>query len=126
MSYGLCVLGLSVLAGVRPANASGAAAFPNGDPNRGKAAYSACMACHSLDENRAGPKHRGVVGRRAGVVAGFSYSDALKKSGIVWTKTNLNRWLIDPQKMIPGAHMYFSVVDPMKRADIIAYLSQQR
>jgi cytochrome c len=121
------MFGFFVLAvGLPSAHAARASTPLSGDPNRGKAAYSTCMACHSLDQNQAGPKHRGVVGRRAGTIVGYNYSAALKSSGIVWTPANLDRWLIDPQKMVPGAHMFFSVTDAQKRADIIAYLGQQR
>ncbi|MFM9936133.1 MAG: c-type cytochrome [Novosphingobium sp.] len=88
--------------------------------------YQSCMGCHSLDENDIGPKHRSVVGRRAGAVPGYVYSPAVRSSGIVWTPQNLDRWLTNPQKLVPGAKMYFSVAKPKDRADLIAYLGQQR
>lgn len=84
------------------------------------------MGCHALDENDVGPKHRGVVGRGAGSIPGYAYSIALKRSGIVWTPANLDRWLTDPQKLVPGAKMYFSVAKPQDRADIIAFLALQK
>lgn len=93
---------------------------------RGKTLYQSCMGCHSIEENDVGPKHRGVVGRPAGAIPGYAYSSALKKSGLVWTPANLDRWLTNPQKMVPGAKMYFSVSNPQNRADIIAYLATQR
>jgi len=99
---------------------------PSGDPVRGKALYGACMSCHSLDDNDIGPKHRGVVGRRAGTVPGYHYSPALLSSGIVWTPGNLDRWLSGPQAFVPGVRMYFSLSDAQKRADVIAYLAQQK
>jgi len=102
-----------------------ATAAPQGDPASGMRLYQACMGCHSLDENEVGPKHRGVVGRRAGSVPNFVYSPGLRSSGIVWTPQNIDRWLTNPQKMVPGAKMYFSVAKPQDRADIIAYLAQQ-
>jgi cytochrome c len=108
------------------ASAGGVQAAVSGDPMRGHNLYAACMGCHSLDENDVGPKHRGVVGRRAGSVAGYAYSPALRASGIIWSAENLNRWLAGPQAFVPGARMYFSLSDPQKRADIIAYLAQQR
>ena len=97
-----------------------------GDPVAGGRLYQACVGCHSLDENEVGPKHRGVVGRRAGSVPGYVYSPALKSSGIVWTSQTIDRWLTNPQKLVPGAKMYFSVARPQDRADIIAYLALQR
>jgi cytochrome c len=97
-----------------------------GDPVSGARLYQTCMGCHSLDENDIGPRHRGVVGRRAGSVPGYAYSAALKRSGIVWTPAELDRWLSGPQALVPGAKMYFSVANPRNRADIIAYLAQQK
>ena len=101
------------------------AAQAGGDPVRGQALYeSRCIACHSLDANRTGPMHRGVYGRKAGSVARFGYSPAVKASAIVWDATTLDRWLTDPQKLIPGQRMNFRVALPEDRADIIAYLKQ--
>jgi cytochrome c len=97
-----------------------------GDPVAGKAAYGACMACHSIDDNDVGPAHRGVVGRKAGSVPGFSYSVALKNSGIVWTPEMIDRWLQGPQNLVPGTKMFFSVGDAKTRADLIAYLATQK
>lgn len=102
-----------------------AAKATKGNPVAGRTLYQACSGCHSLDENDVGPKHRGVVGRKAGAVAGYAYSAAIRKSGIVWTPLNLDHWLANPQKLVPGSKMYFSVANPQQRADIIAYLAQQ-
>ena len=96
-----------------------------GDAVHGKSLYQACTGCHSIDENDVGPKHRGVVGRHSGIIPGYAYSAALKGSGLVWTPANLDRWLTNPQKLVPGAKMYFSVSNPQNRADIIAYLATQ-
>jgi cytochrome c len=95
-----------------------------GDAARGKELYQACGGCHSIEENDIGPKHRGVVGRPAGSVADYAYSPALKASGLVWSAETLDRWLTNPQALVPGTKMYFSMPDPQKRADLIAYLAQ--
>jgi cytochrome c len=97
-----------------------------GDPKRGEALYQACSGCHSINEDDIGPRHRGVVGRRAGTVAEYAYSPALKASGLVWDAATLDRWLTNPQDLVPGTKMYFSLTDPQKRADIIAYLQLQK
>jgi cytochrome c len=97
-----------------------------GDAARGKTVYQACMGCHSLDEDDVGPRHRGVVGRVAGTVPGYAYSPALKRSGVVWNPANLDRWLTKPQGLVPGAKMFFSLANAKDRADVIAYLAQQR
>ena len=102
------------------------AAMPTGDPVAGGRIYQACMGCHSLDENDVGPKHRGVVGRKAGSIPDYAYSPALRSSGILWTPQNLDRWLTGPQKLVLGAKMYFSLPKAKDRADVIAYLAKQR
>ena len=84
----------------------------------------ACQACHSIDDNDLGPKHRGVVGRRAGSVADYNYSLALKNSGLTWDPTTLDRWLSNPSALVPGTKMYFQIADAQARADIIAFLAQ--
>ena len=90
---------------------------------RGKKLYeSRCIACHSSDDNRAGPAHKGVFGRKAGLAKGFDYSPAVKASKIVWTEKTLDRWLTDPQKLIPGQKMGFSVPEANDRADLIEFL----
>jgi cytochrome c len=93
------------------------------DAAQGEEIYnSRCIACHSPDANRVGPKHRGVVGRTAGTVLDFNYSEAVKSSGVVWTEETLDKWLANPQAFIPGQRMNFKVADPADRADLIAYL----
>jgi cytochrome c len=96
-----------------------------GDPINGKALYEArCVACHSADFNGVGPSHRGVFGRIAGKVGGFAYSPALKSSNVVWNEANLDRWLADPEKLVPGQRMGLNVAEGTERADLIAYLKQ--
>ncbi len=61
-----------------------------GDAVHGAELYdSRCVACHSPDANRVGPKHRGVVGRKAGSLPDFNYSKAVKNSGVVWDEATL-------------------------------------
>lgn len=93
-----------------------------GDPARGAKIYERCGACHSLDADRAGPRHRGLIGRVAGAVPGFAYSPALKRSGLVWDEATLDRFLANPLGLVPGTRMYVSVSDQRDRADLIAYL----
>ena len=99
---------------------------PVGDPGRGKALYQACEACHSIDENDLGPRHRGVVGRRAGSVEDYGYSMALKNSGLTWDAPTLDRWLTNPSALVPGTKMFFQISDPQSRADVIAFLEEQK
>ena len=95
-----------------------------GDPGRGKNLYQGCQACHSIEDNDLGPRHRGVVGRHAGSVEDYNYSQALKNSGLTWDAATLDRWLTNPSVLVPGTKMYFKLDDPQARADIIAYLGQ--
>jgi cytochrome c len=110
-----------VLAALVLAAAGGAPAA--GDPAAGAAIYERCAACHSLAQDRAGPHHCGLVGRRAGSVKGFPYSEAMKRSGLVWSKATLERFLANPARTVPGTSMgYAGVTDARERADLIAYL----
>jgi len=96
------------------------------DAVRGAALYeSKCGGCHALDENRYGPAHRGVFGRKAGSAAGYAYSSAVAASGVVWSAETLDRWLSDPEKLIPGQKMNVSVAAAQDRLDLIAYLQAQ-
>lgn len=101
------------------------AAAPAASAAAGKAVYERCLACHALAYDRTGPRHCGLFGRRAGSVPGFAYSDAMRRSAIVWDAQTLNLFLADPLKTVPGTSMgYAGVKDPGERADLIAYLKQ--
>lgn len=96
-----------------------------GDPVRGKPVFEKrCTGCHAMNADREGPRLAGVFERKAGAVAGFSYSAALKGSGIVWNDATLERWLSDPDVMVPKNNMDFSVPKANERRDLIAYLKQ--
>ena len=120
-------IGYSLIAGIFIAAASLASVNSlTGDPGRGKTLYQACEACHTIDENDLGPKHRGVVGRTAGTVVDYDYSIALKKSGLIWNEATLDRWLTNPSALVPGTKMFFQISDAQSRADIIAFLKEQK
>ena len=65
-----------------------------------------------------------MFGRRAGSVRGFSYSPALQRAKIIWNNETLDAWLSNPESLIPGQRMGYSVADAKDRADIIAFLQQ--
>lgn len=72
-----------------------------------------------------GPLHCGLIGRRAGSVPGFTYSDVMRESGIIWTPENLSEFLRSPLSFLPGTNMgYDGVYDARDRADLIAFLKQ--
>ena len=81
-----------------------------------------CTGCHQLDEARSGPPLRGVYGRAAAGVAAFPYSAALKVSHLTWSDASLDRWLADPEALVPNNDMAFRVTKPEERAGIVAYL----
>ena len=84
---------------------------------------STCMACHSIDASRVGPMLRGVVGRKVASVAGYEYSDALKRVRGRWDARRLEQWLTDPQSVAPGTRMAFSLASATDRAAVIQYLA---
>lgn len=96
------------------------------DATHGRALFGErCAACHALDNNKIGPMLGGVAGRKAGSVAGYPYSPALKRAGFVWSADNLDRWLAGPQDFVPGAEMPVRVLDPLSRRDLVAYLQEE-
>jgi len=104
---------------------SSAAWAAGGDPARGEAIYQRCLACHSLEHNRVGPRHCGLFGRHAGSLSGYAYSTAMKKYGVTWNEETLDHFLQNPLKVVPGTKMgYAGVKDPQERADLISYLKQ--
>ena len=107
---------LLALWAIAPANAQSVA--------HGQRLYTAhCTACHSVDYNLTGPRHLGVVGRKAGSLPDFDYSPALRRSKLVWTRAKLLAWLQDPEALIPGQDMDFKLASARDRADLVAYLA---
>lgn len=95
-----------------------------GDAARGKALYETrCGACHAIDDNGPGPRHRGVLGRLAGTQPGYDYSPALRRFAKRWTEARLDRWLENPSALVPGNKMVVQLApSPLDRRDLIAYL----
>ena len=114
---------LALAAGTALAAAKGAAA--RGDPQTGQEIYARCIACHALAYDRTGPRHCGLIGRRAGSMKDFPYSAAMRRSKIVWGEKTLDRFLANPLKAVPGTSMgYAGITDSKERADLIAYLGR--
>lgn len=111
----------------RPAAAADAD-IPAGNAEAGAAVFkSQCSICHTLGKNAVGPNLVGVVGRPAGQVENFKYSAGNKNSGITWTKNDMFTYLEKPNAYVEKTLMtYVGLKDAQKRADVIAYLSEQK
>ena len=99
----------------------------DGDAARGEARFKDCAACHRLDAgaNEVGPSLHGIFSRKAGELADFRYSPAMKRSGVIWTAETLDKYLADPQVFIPANRMpYAGLSNASDRADLIAYLQK--
>jgi cytochrome c len=97
------------------------------DAEAGKAVFGKCKACHQIGEtakNAVGPALNGIVGKPAGSVEGFKYSDAMKNSGLTWDEATLKEYLADPKKKVPGNKMVFmGLKDEADLENVIAYLA---
>lgn len=85
-----------------------------------------CSACHDLDRNGIGPRHRGLFGRKSGSLPDYNYSPALKAAAISWNRETLDNWLKGPRKVVPGTRMIKAVPDPVIRREIIDYLQEAK
>lgn len=97
------------------------------DAAKGKIVYKRCAVCHTDDKGGGdglGPNLFGIVGRKAAIRPGFSYSAPLTKAGIVWNEANLTKWIAGPGRMVPGTKMAFAgVTSKTQNADLVAYLA---
>ena len=93
---------------------------------RGQLLYMVCKACHDVEAglpHKVGPNLHGMFGRKAGTAEGFRYTDALVKSGIVWTPETMDAWLKQPGAMVPGNGMAFAgIANDADRASLVAWL----
>ena len=119
------VVGAAVLAAAFAAGS--VAARADGDAEAGKQVFKKCHACHNVGEgakNAVGPVLNGVVGRKAGTVEGYTYSDANKNSGLTWDAATLKEYLKNPQAKVPGTKMSFPGLPKESDEDnVIAYLA---
>lgn len=119
----IAVIGLVAVNGPTPGFAQSA-----GQPDRGAVLYQRqCGVCHQVasPRNGAGPSLQGVIGRKAGTVAGFAYSPAMKDSGITWSSQSLASFIGNPTKLVPGTRMGIRVPNPDDAAAIAGFLNRK-
>ena len=103
-------------------------AFADGDAAAGKNVFKKCMACHAADkeQNKVGPHLVGIVGRKAGAIEGFAFSDAMKAKGtegLVWDEANITSYVKAPKEFIPDNKMAFAGLKKDEDiVNLIAYL----
>ena len=98
-----------------------------GDAEAGGKLFSrTCGGCHQVGESARpgfGPQLNGVIGRTAGSTTGYQYSEAMKSSGVVWTRETLAKYIEDPKSVVAGTRMIFwGISDPEKIENLLAYL----
>jgi cytochrome c len=109
--------------------AAGQAFAQSADAGRGQRVFNQqCRACHTLEKdgaNGVGPNLHGVFGRKAGTLAGYSFSEAMTKSGIVWDDTTMAEYCRDPKGKVAGTKMVFNgIKQPAQLDDLVAYLKE--
>lgn len=118
MKYAVFALALTLNTG---------SALAAGDAEAGGKLFSkTCGGCHSIGEGARGgfgPELNGIIGRPAGTTTDYQYSDAMKNSGVVWTRDKLAAYIEAPKKVVSGTRMIFwGISDPEKIENILAYL----
>lgn len=125
---GMVATGVGTVAAKAPKSAKPAkAAELPGDVAHGQIVFAQCKACHSVEpgKNLIGPSLDGIVGKKAAAVTGYSYSPAMKASGLTWTPKALSDYLMAPAKTVPGTKMPFAGLSKeADRTDVIAYLAK--
>ena len=132
----LAKAGYELPAGEKEAAAKGGAApaaaeplpvmLAKADVAKGQGIAAECVSCHSFEPGgkaKVGPPLYGVVGRAKASIEGYAYAESLKAKGGAWTIEDLNTWLTDPKRYAEGTKMVLKEVDPMRRANIVAFLN---
>jgi cytochrome c len=102
------------------------ATFQTADLENGQAKFALCKSCHTAapgGESAVGPNLYGVFGRKAGSLAGFTYSNGVTALGFAWDAEKVAQWITNPRAMVPGTKMtYAGMENPKDRTDVVAYL----
>jgi cytochrome c len=103
----------------------GGPARADGDAAKGQKVFAKCKTCHEIatDKNKVGPTLQGVIGRKAGAVAGFKYSEAMRNSGVTWDTTTIAEYVAKPKEFIAGNKMAFAGLKKEDEIeDLVAYI----
>ena len=103
--------------------------MPAAPADEGRVAFNnSCRTCHSLkaDDNRLGPSLHGIIGAKAGQSTGYAYSQSLRQSGVTWNEATLERWIENPEAVIPNNNMkpYSGLADAAVRKKIVDFLKR--
>ena len=118
-------LGLGAGAAVLAFVLAGGEARAQGDVAKGEKVFGKCKTCHDIAtaKNKVGPTLHGVIGRKAGAVEGFKYSEAMVASGVVWDETTIAEYIKKPKEFIAGNKMAFAGLKKDEEvADLVAYI----
>jgi len=128
MTRGRIVTVIAAAAGAVMIQTAGMGSAQAQNAAKGKQVFNLCFPCHSIGPgaaNKVGPELNGLDGRHSGTAPGFDYSDANKKSGIVWNEATFKQYIKNPSAMVPGTKMPFAGIKEQQRIDDLwAYLSQ--
>jgi len=125
LSVAFCVYALGVVLFMPSSSAITIEDKTSSSPDHGREIFERrCTGCHALDNDKEGPRLRGVYGRKAGSVPSFKYSDAIKKADVTWDESTLNKWLTEPDRFIADADMDFHLEKADERSAVIAYLKE--
>ena len=106
--------------------AYGQPARADGDAAKGEKVFAKCKACHEIasDKNKVGPTLHGVIGRKAGTVEGFKYSEAMAGADVTWDATTIAEYVAKPKDFIPGNKMAFvGLKKEDEIEDLVAYIT---
>jgi cytochrome c2 len=132
MTRGIILIGVgTMMAACVALGGLGSAAAQEGNPEEGAEVFKKCRACHDVGpdaKNKVGPVLNDIIGRKAGTIEGFAYSEANKTAGgkgLTWTEDVLFKYLENPLSFMPGTKMAFAgLKDPLDRKDLIAFLKK--
>lgn len=126
LGLGLAVFAMIVMLFQSPSSQVFATQVDNeqSDAKRGQDVFAKrCSGCHSLDNDKEGPRLRRIYGKKAATLSTtFNYSEALKNSNVTWDAPSLDQWMADAEKIVPNSDMFFRLPRANERADVVAFL----